>query len=371
MRPAPARPPRWRRPAAVLVVLLAAVLCACDSREREAPGQTPVSAPRQTPATDAALSTATRAAWQQMLEVARHCRDSAGQLQRAVQHFLQHPQPDRLQAARRQWHASHQCALRLSPLFHLARANPSLFAPLRQSYSVIDAQPIEPGYLDAWDVYTHSGIVHDISVALTAQELRRQHGLTAETDVVLGLHAMAYLLWGESSRRSSIDFIVGELSTEQRESGLTPVDLPQLRRATLLQLQATLLEDDSQRLVLRLEQPASAVAGTWESLPPALQAEAWRAATLHLLEGLLAELGGETEPHNAFAGQARQAQQQRLQSLDELLFAESSAPLAARLTPAPEKAQTLLQDAITHLTAANNPAAALASLQQLHTALQQ
>ena len=72
--------------------------------------------------------------------------------------------------------------MQVQPLFVVGQID-QRFAALDDFRQLLDTHPIQPGYLDYFDVYTHSGIVNDIAVPITASAIRAQHGLTESLNV--------------------------------------------------------------------------------------------------------------------------------------------------------------------------------------------
>lgn len=232
-------------------------------------------------------------------------------------------------------------------LISFGSINPGLFQQIKAAISWIDNHPIQPGYLDYFDVYKHSGIVNDIAIPITAEAIRSQHGFSDNSDVSLGFHAMAYLLWGENGQRPASDFLTPEtLTREQQLNGLKLVDLPNHRRATLLQLQAALLLDDLKALHYKFQHQASALNGAYLSLMPRSRIQLWQQSSLDVLNKIMAqpfmrqpETGGthsdNSAPmgsgHNQFAREELQAIQATLHGMNQLLFSkEAEAPSLAQ-----------------------------------------
>ena len=57
---------------------------------------------------------------------------------------------------------------------------------------VIDAWPIEPGFLDSIPHYNHSGLVNDLTIQINSETLRQQHQITDDSEVALGYHVLEY-----------------------------------------------------------------------------------------------------------------------------------------------------------------------------------
>ncbi len=245
----------FRKPAALAqftVIALASLLFGCD-REPETVADKPKLVTAQlSEAQKKQLSENTRAAWHLAEEPISRTLDSARQLQVAVKNLLGQPSAATLTQAQEQWQKT---ALAYQPLRlykHLAEIQPDQFSGLRQLTFDIGAQPIQPGYLDSVGPYAWSGLVHDISLPLSSEALREQHGMTSAEDASLGLFAMQFMLFGlgDEQPRQATDYQAQQqLSAADREQGFTKVaELPQNRRRQLLLLQSRLLVEDLQRL---------------------------------------------------------------------------------------------------------------------------
>jgi putative iron-regulated protein len=211
------------------------------------------------------------------------------------------PSPQTLEQTRQEWLNTHQRLVQLTPWQLLAKMQPGLFGSLSENWPLLDQWPIQPGYLDSYDVYLHSGIVNDISVPINAAAIRQQNGLTDPQEVTLGLHAMAYLLWGEDSQRTPEAFIP--------KSPVNISDDSNHRRMTLLQLQAELLIDELNTLNQRLNHQASAANSAYRALSVSQQQQLWQQVITVQLQQLLKRLNQlsvclgeeECERHAAFA----------------------------------------------------------------------
>jgi len=266
-----------------LVILLgSAVMLACAPKEETA--EPPSSAPETLITPPEALQKATSSSWHQASQSTTRAEEKLLLLQTAVQQLLLTPTDATLAEARTQWHETHDALLQLQPFFTLGSINPGLFKQLQQAHWQLDAWPIEPGYLDYFDVYTHSGIVNDIALPINAQAIREQHGFSSDADVALGMHAIAYLLWGENRQRPASDFLSRPANSSERKNGLEASDLPAQRRSALLSLQVSLLQDDLKSLSYRLHHDASGINVSYFSLPPQSQLQLWQGVIEDILK---------------------------------------------------------------------------------------
>lgn len=292
-------------------LLLSILLTGCE--QSDAPDTSSTSdTPASTLAPAEGMDLSTRYSWALVSAWPQQIAPQFQALQTAVTALVESPSDDTLQQAREQWQLAHNQLQQLALLFSLGDTSPSLFAQLRQAHFLLDAWPIEPGYLDYFDAYSHSGLVNDIVINIDEPSIRDQHGFTSSYDVSLGMHAIAYLLWGENHRRPASDFMPTTPNALQQQSGVKARDLPNQRRAALLSLQAELLIEDMKALSYKLSQPASGLNSTYAKLPPQAQLHLWRESVQHLLSRVqqqlpvtqndLPEESEEPGQHNAFAG---------------------------------------------------------------------
>lgn len=347
--------------ALALVALLALALNGCDSGEppeSDEPEPTPPAATPQAPA-EPGLAEATEAVWAQGEQWLAEADDVCQAQHRAIEALLEAPDNKTLTEAREAWHQCHNAWHRLEPLLSLSDSNPGLFGALAKRGFDIHAHPIQPGYLDSIEGYPYSGIVNDISLSLSASELRRQHGLTDHSDVALGLHALEFLLWGQAGERPVADFTHQESAEDpKRAEELTEDQLPRNRRRTLLRLTSQLLQDDLGALHTDWTNPRSALAAPYHRLPAASRIPLLRDALRELLARRLpAYLAADEEAtaHTPYAGEPRAAVRNALEAVQTLLERE---PLANSLIPLEERDrwQNQWQQLLEKLGEAESPA---------------
>jgi putative iron-regulated protein len=130
----------------------------------------------------------------------------------------------------------------------------TLTAPLTKS---VYSTPILPGYVDYLLQYPNSGIVNDITLALSEQTLRDQQGLTDSGEISIGFEVIAFILMGEQRYNQSlaprpvIDFKEPDASRRRQYLTITVSLLQQ--DLTVLQ---TVLEDAMARTQQRVQQKA-------------------------------------------------------------------------------------------------------------------
>lgn len=328
----------------IIPLALMALLSGCEKQSDQAEPSTTESA-AISPETPQALRLITAQVWRQGKDASQAIETSLLELQQLAQKLTKDPSELNLADARNQWHATHQQLLQLQPLFTLGHINPGLFKQLEQARWQLDAWPIEPGYLDYFDVYKHSGIVNDIALPITANAIRQQHGFSSDTDVAIGMHAVAYLLWGEQGKRPASDFAAQAPTSDEQQSGLEGADLPPRRRAALLNLLMSLMLDDLRALDYKLDQSASGLNINYASLPPQSQLQLWQQSIDTLLRQQL--IGEQIAPlknaignsvfyqHQEFAGNQAQSIVAVLTSVESLVTQENAAgqTLAIWLNP--------------------------------------
>lgn len=300
-----------------LSALLALTACQ-DKPAPSAPALLPAPVSQQD---QQALEQASRQVWQAGQVRADALQAELTALRQAINALLQQPDQDSLEAARNQWHKAHLAAQALSLYFALAQAHPGLLVELERGYELLEGWPIQPGFLDYFDIYAHSGLVNDIAIPVTASALREAHQQFDDADRALGLHPMAYLLWGENGQRPDSDY-AAQQADAQGEDALKPQDLPNNRRRALLKLMSELALDDAGRLAGQW-QPQALSSLVFFQLNSAQRSELLRAAAVQLINKQLIEqqLQRQLDPqiidtaHLRFAGGLRDSLLVQLESL--------------------------------------------------------
>lgn len=246
----------------------------------------------------------------------------------SLEQLLAQPQADFLTGARADWHSCHDQWHQFDLFLSLSDVNPGLFGGLDELGFGIDAYPLQPGYLDSLEAYPYSGIVNDISLAISADNLRTQHGLTDREDVSLGLHALEFLLWGETGKRPAGDYD-SEQADVDRDSQLKPAEQPVSRRRELLLLVSHLLQDDLERLRQAWQPGQGRFGDTYEQLHPASRVQLLKSAGQHLLgqqlPGQVRQLSEPEKRHNRFAGQSLAPVASALEGLSRIYFTSEPA----------------------------------------------
>lgn len=151
----------------------------------------------------------------QMLQSAWQALSSAAQdasaLQERTRLFLEHPNATTLTTLRDSWRQSYSSFLQARFFGFLPISDPPDWQRERIGYrgtlALLDAWPIEGGYIDYVPGYPLSGIVNDLALDLTPASLLAQHGLTDPSSASLGFHVMEFLLWGADGQRTASDYL--------------------------------------------------------------------------------------------------------------------------------------------------------------------
>lgn len=208
--------------------------------------------------------------WLEAKEQLITLKHQSQKLHAAVEALLATPSPSTLQAAQTTWAQTEHHLVQLAFYFQLAEASPHDFKTLYSMSKNIDGHPIQPGYLDGFGEYPYSGIVHDIGFELSTASLRQQNRAMDDEEILLGIYAIEYVLFGEENRLSD-DFIMADaLNDEQQQAGLlTPQEIPSNRRNALLNLQVLILLEDIKTLESLWEQTNTETASLpqrWDTL---------------------------------------------------------------------------------------------------------
>lgn len=167
---------------------------------------------------------------------------SAGQLQTATDEFLKHSDIERLHAAQQQWLQAHYDWHLAAFYLRVGELYPDLLPGLANTSASIHQPLMQAGYLDNIEGYPNSGLVNDITLPITADNLRQQHQRFDVEEVAIGLNAMEFELWDRDIK----DF--DPSATPNAEQGIEKNQLPQQRRRALLSLLSDILLEDIQQL---------------------------------------------------------------------------------------------------------------------------
>ena len=231
--------------------------------------------------------------WTLNAEAVSTIQSSAQNLESTVNHLLQETSAESLTAAQKAWQdlAINYHQLRL--LESLDNSQPAFLELGFNLEARLAAQPIQPGYLDYFGPYQYSGLVHDIGVRLNAETLLHQHQATDTEEVVLGLYAIEFMLFGEKGNRPPEDYVIQDaLSQEQIEQGLQSTnEVAANRRRKLLRIQVSQFIDDLNALVIKVvDRPDSSARNYLSLMQPVEQLNFIKAGSDQVLTQILVEL---------------------------------------------------------------------------------
>ena len=253
-------------------------------------------------------------------------------LRLSTQAFLQMPDQQHQQAAQAAWLKAHTAFAALIAL--------PLADPLDPMLYQLDAWPIEPGYLDTLPAYPGSGLISDLTVTITPESLREQHGFTDSAEVSLGFHAFEYLLF----ERPTADFVAA--------APVAPTDANEIivRRRLVLDMLAEQINSDLHQWLLQAEfnfglAPAEAELSDPTSQVTRLLAHSQQIAKLAMTEANQQLIPGRG--HGTYSQSARSSLQYKLAGLNQVFF--SPVGLGNSLSPldaaAVEDLERTLQEA--------------------------
>ncbi len=312
--------------ALILAVLSAVFLLGCQpSEEASDPTQQPTSLMLQN---SQAQKHASEHFWQQGSSSFIATAKATGDLRDSVIAFINDSSDESLQKLQQQWHRAHNIYA-ASGIYVALSSNSGLFVALDAMNFRIDAHPIQPGYLDSFDVYSRSGIVNDIAIAITAQAIRAQHGVTHDSEISTGFHALAYLIFGEHGQRPLVQLQTQSTRLQsQVNNGLKLTDLSVNRRRHLMQLLSELLLDDMRQLQSEWQLNSGSLRSSYMTLTPASRLQLIRKAAEQVLASQ--EYGFEQAPdliHNRFAGGEQDRYRGALLGLEKAIDASISAQI--------------------------------------------
>ncbi|MBX2808128.1 MAG: hypothetical protein KTR20_05795 [Cellvibrionaceae bacterium] len=343
-----------------IIAVLSILLSACDGEQAAIVSDT-ASATSSSTTTSTRTSTITRTdeqtsaidpqrealrlhLWQLAAASIETTLAAAARLASALDHLLSQPTAAHLAAAQAQWRESYRAYYQLLPFMYVSATAGESVSVLKHYRFQLAAWPFYPGYIDSYGPYLDSGIVNAASVSLSAENVRKQHGLTHAEEAVLGWYALEFMLWGDKGRRSEKAFTQQHtLPASLLSSGLQPEQLPNNRRRRLLAVQSQLLLVDLQSLkqqwheaaMLSMNDPQWPVEQGLRALHDSVQA---------YLQSQLARLQAEQRQDNpppvltdAFAGHWQQAIKHSLDTLEQIYFAKPEGLAHFFLTPAKQQ----------------------------------
>lgn len=144
--------------------------------------------------------------------------NKAQTLDSEITSLLHHPNPVSLEQSQGAWIQAYQAYLAVSFLHTVPRFEKPHYYEKNRTYEDIrqriDSWPIEPGYIDYLPQYPLSGIVNDLTLKISLDNLLDQHGFSDPRYASIGFHPLEFLLFAENGERSAKDFIPQENSME-------------------------------------------------------------------------------------------------------------------------------------------------------------
>ncbi|MBX2858791.1 MAG: imelysin family protein [Cellvibrionaceae bacterium] len=203
---------------------------------------------------------------------------AAVELEQRILTLLSSPTANKLQAAQQQWK---KLAINYGSLYlftTIGEVLPDVFQEINKLSWRVAAYPVQPGYLDAFGPYPYSGLVNDLSVQLSPESLAKQHGFTDESEIVLGLYSLEFMLFGEYRNRESDAFIVAEkLTQNQTDAGFKSIkETANFRRRVMVASQAKLLSTDMRQFCQVIQSNTTTRSAAWREMSASK-----RLATIH------------------------------------------------------------------------------------------
>jgi|GEM_PF-1925057 len=248
---------------AAALVAMAILTSSCEKK----PSPTEQQAPKQSK-TEKNFQAESSQLWGQASVAAKQSQQAVSDFQRSINTFLNAPSSESLLKAQQEWKKAALAYSKLHMVSELVAANSRGFQALKQLDFRVAAHPVQPGYLDAFGPYLYSGLVNDISIEITLDVVSNQHGLTDDSDVILGLYAIEFMLFGDANQRKAEDYTLQkELSQTQKETGFRSIEeTPSYRRQKLLNTQVQLLAQDINTLASVVKPAGKTAPNTWLAL---------------------------------------------------------------------------------------------------------
>ncbi len=340
----------WCRFIACVVSLLVLASCSPDPQSTPPTTTSPstsagVPTPHSSPThTSSALSTAfLRYAEHRMAKVC----SATESLEKQVHAFLDAPEVTRLDAAKRAWLETRDALIEAHLLRHFTLYDPAFVVSFpsihntdnqdsRNIWSLVDAFPLNGGYLDRVNGYAYSGIVYS-ETPLSEAFLLSEYQFSDDTYLTLGVTAIEFMLWGENGQRGVTDYIAPP-PTEGPEN---TEHLSAQRRQALLKMQSTLLSQHAATLCHSWNDNDGFVKTRWLSTPVVAQETL---ITTMMVNFFRTELMGQWfrpdsagrvvyRPRAAFSGSESRAIASLTRLIQDWRMLPEVQPLLAKLNP--------------------------------------
>ena len=253
------------------LILVGIALCLTCCSESPTPSSPDPGPNQSTPQAKLDLAGANQSFFNYLATTSTRASEAGTELHKQVGAFMENPNQNLLPAIRAQWMKLESELQSLHPLVIIGQNDAKSFNRFNEYLYRIQAQPIQPGYLDRFGEYAYSGLVYDIGFPLNAENLLQQHGLTDEEEAVLGIYAIEFMLFGINSNRSAKDYLAQiEMNQMHFDQGLQGVkEISENRRRKLVSLQLDQLVSDLQALSTQIDSSESLQ--NWYELAPQQQ----------------------------------------------------------------------------------------------------
>lgn len=120
--------------------------------------------------------------------------ETCNAMQVAIQTFAEAPSEAGLKDAQNGYQQCYQ-QWRAASLFYRVAFDLSEQIEFQRLLAMIDTRPYLPGYIDGIPEYPYSGLVHELDIPITPENLRSQHRLMDEESAAIGFPVMEFFLW--------------------------------------------------------------------------------------------------------------------------------------------------------------------------------
>lgn len=140
----------------------------------------------------------------------------------AIKALLDNPTDETLAAARAAW-------VEARPAYLVTEAFRFYDGPIEDVEGEINAWPMNEAFIDYVVDKPDAGIINDLSLNISIDEIRKLDQVSDEADVTTGWHAIEFLLWGQDldangpGNRPVSDYVAGENNNDRRRAYLEAV----------------------------------------------------------------------------------------------------------------------------------------------------
>ena len=209
------------------------------------------------------------------------------QLQQTMQQFVLQPSEKGLNKMKAEWLTSHHHYASTQFFRNINIKHPvydqSKNDPVQHPLTIrIDQTPLLPGYIDEIKGYPKSGYIFS-TLPIDRETVNKEHQFADSAYVLMGFHAIEFLLWGEGNR--TYQGFSPLPSTLQEGDDESPA-LFNIRRSELLSLTTNVLAEDLSTLCKEWDMDTGFYATTLKALTTEEQDAAINAATEQLISSL-------------------------------------------------------------------------------------